>query len=92
MKGVSAGPRLVVTGPEPLARYLAERFWDLPSIGRMRGSLVVRADTQDPAYDLPDVTFRLREVPENDAYFQVLGRMAELGMITGRGVPLNRAA
>ena len=92
MKGVSAGPRLVVTCPDELARALAERFWDLPSLGRMRGSLVVRADTQDPVFDRPDIVVALREMPETDAYYQVLGRMAELGMITGRGVPLRKAA
>lgn len=58
----------------------------------MRGSLVVRSDDQDPAFDLPDFTFQLTAVPETDGYYQVLGRMAELGMITGRGVPFRKAA
>lgn len=92
VKGVSAGPRLVVTAPEDLARALADRFWDLPSLGRMRGSLVLRADDQDPVFDLPDFIFRLRAGEATDAYFVVLGRMADLGMISGRGVPLSRVA
>ena len=92
MKGVSAGPRLVVTAPEDLARALAERLWDLPSLGRMRGSLVVRSDAQDPAFDLPDFTLSLSQSEETVAYFDILGRMAELGMINGRGVPLRRVA
>ncbi len=92
MRGAHAGPRMAVTAPEALARHLSERFWDLPSIGRMRGSLVVRADSQDPVYDKPDVVVRLTDQAETDAYYQVLGRMAELGMISGRGVPLSRAA
>lgn len=92
MRGLSAGPRLVVTCPEELARALAERLWGLPNLGRMRGSLVVRADTQDPVFDLPDLVVVLREMPETDAYYQVLARMADLGMITGRGVPLPKAA
>lgn len=92
MRGHEAGPRLAVSAPDDLARRLSNRFWDLPSIGRMRGSLVVRSDDQDPAYDLPDVVVRLTDQPDNDAYYQVLGRMAELGMISGRGVPLRRAA
>lgn len=92
MKGVSAGPRLVVTAPEELARALAERLWDLPSLGRMRGSLVVRSDAQDPAFDLPDFTLPLSLSEETVAYFDILGRMAELGMITGRGVPQRRVA
>lgn len=92
MKGASAGPRLVVTAPEDLARALADRLWDLPTLGRMRGSLVVRADTQDPVFDSPDFTMHLSETETTVAYFDVLGRMAGLGMITGRGVPLSRVA
>lgn len=92
MKGHQAGPRLVVTAPDRLARKLAERLWDLTSLGRMRGSLVVRANTQDPAFDLPDVVMTLGDLSETDGYYQVLGRMAELGMISGRGVPLRRVA
>ncbi len=83
---------MAVIAPEALARHLSDRFWDLPTIGRMRGSLVVRSDDQDPAYDRPDVVVRLTDQAETDAYYQVLGRMAELGMISGRGVPLKRAA
>ncbi len=92
MKGVTAGPRLVVTAPEALARHLSERFWDLPSLVQMRGSLVVRAHGQDPVFDRPDFVYGLPDLPENDAYYQVLGRMTELGMITGRGVPIGHAA
>ena len=92
MKGISAGPRLVVTAPDALARQLADRLWDLPSLGRMHGSLVVRVDGQDPVFDRPDLTLRLAELSETDAYFEVLGQMAELGMITGRGVPMRRVA
>ena len=92
MKGASAGPRLVVTAPEDLARDLADRLWDLPSLGRMRGSLVVRAATQDPIFDQPDFTLHLTHPDVTDAYYDLLGRMAGLGMITGRGVPLSRVA
>ena len=92
MRGVHAGPRLVVTAPVALARALAERLWDLPSLGHMRGSLVVRANTQDPVFDRPDVVLALSDPDETDAYYQILGRMAQLGMITGRGVPLRRVA
>lgn len=92
MRGIQSGPRLVVTAPEALARKLSDRLWDLPTIGRMRGSLIVRCDDQDPAYDTPDVVVRLSDQDETDAYYHVLGRMAELGMISGRGVPLKRAA
>ena len=92
MKGLHAGPRLVVTGSEDLARQLAERFWDLPSLGRMRGSLVVRANTQDPVFDRPDFTMNVGGTDTIDAYYDVLGRMADLGMISGRGVPVRRVA
>lgn len=92
MKGASAGPRLVVTCPDALARQLAERLWDLPSLGRMRGSLVVRANTQDPVYDLPDQVLELPEMDETSAYYGILGQMADLGMISGRGVPMQRVA
>lgn len=92
VKGIHAGPRLVVTAPEPLAHRLAERFWELQSLGHMRGALVVRANTQDPAFDLPDAVLSLGDLSETDAYYTSLGRMTELGMISGRGVPLRRVA
>lgn len=92
MTGAGAGPRLVVTAPEGLARALAERLWNLPSLGRMRGSLVVRSDAQDPVFDRPDFLIALPDLAERNAYYQVLGRMAGLGMISGRGVPMRRVA
>ncbi|MEO0918491.1 MAG: hypothetical protein AAFY31_16160 [Pseudomonadota bacterium] len=92
MKGIHAGPRLVVTAPENLARQLADRFWDLPSLGHMHGSLVLRSDTQDPAFDLPDTVLSLQDLSARDAYYQTLGRMTALGMISGRGVPLRLVA
>ena len=88
MKGTYVGPRLVVTGPAAQMRDLADRFWDVPGFSRMRGSLVLRPDGQDPSYDTPDAVLRLKaDVSVDDAYFQVLGRMTALGMISGRGVP-----
>ena len=39
-----------------------------------------------------DVVLALSDTDETDAYYQTLGRMAQLGMITGRGVPLRRVA
>lgn len=92
MTGASAGPRLVVTCPDALARGLAERFWELPSLGRMRGSLVLRANTQDPTFDLPDLTMQLPDMNQTHAYYRILGQMADLGMISGRGVPMQRVA
>lgn len=92
MRGHNPGPRIAVLAPEPLARKLSDRLWDLPSIGRMRGSLVVRQNDQDPAFDNPDITVRLTAIEVNDAYYHILGRMAELGMISGRGVPLRKVA
>ncbi|MEO1536349.1 MAG: hypothetical protein AAFR73_01350 [Pseudomonadota bacterium] len=92
IRGATAGPRLVVAAPETVARDLADRFWNLPSLCRMRGSLVIRSHAQDPIYDLPDFTVRLDQLSGTDAYYHVLGRMAELGMISGRGVPLRTAA
>ena len=87
--GARAGPRLVVTGPEKLVRVLAERFWDRPELVRMRGAMVMRANTQDPIFDLPDDVLALTEpvLAERRAYFRVLGRMTALGMIQGRSVP-----
>ncbi|MEM7719623.1 MAG: hypothetical protein AAF222_10510 [Pseudomonadota bacterium] len=92
MKGIHAGPRLVVSAPEQTARILAERLWDLPSLGHMHGSLVVRSDRQDPAFDSPGAVLSLSELSEKDAYYQTLGRMTALGMISGRGVPLRLVA
>ena len=87
MKGKKDGPRLVVAGPDDTVRALAEMFWDLPDIVNMRGSLVLRDDTQDPAFDLPDAVLTLRTSRSTEAFLQTLGRMTALGMITGRGVP-----
>lgn len=91
--GGFAGPRLVVTAPAMLARPLAERFWDLDGLNRMRGSIVLRADDQDPAFDLPDAVLALEDsMSLTEAYFRVLGNMTALGMITGRGVPVRWVA
>lgn len=92
MDGYASGPRLVATAPDHLARRLAEKLWDLPSLGRMRGALVVRSDTQDPIFDRPDFVLELPEMSERDAYYSILSHMADLGMIMGRGIPRRRVA
>ena len=90
--GSKAGPRLVVTGDVDLMRDLADRFWDIPDLTHMRGALVLREDDQDPAFDLPDDVLRLRTLNGTAAYYQTLGRMTALGMISGRGVPYRWVA
>lgn len=87
MKGSYDGPRLVATGPDALIKGLADRFWNVPELSNMRGSLVLRTNDQDPSFDLPDAIVEFSETSENEAYFQILGRMTGLGMIAGRGVP-----
>lgn len=91
--GALAGPRLVVTAPAGLARNLAERLWDIDGLDRMRGALIVRADDQDPAFDMPDALLAVDGgMGVTQAYFRVLGHMTALGMIAGRGVPLRWVA
>lgn len=87
------GPRLVVAGPEALVRPLAEQFWNVRGLEGMNGALILRDDTQDPVFDLPDAVLELeRDVSVARAFFQVLGHMTALGMLAGRGVPLRRVA
>ena len=92
MTGEKAGPRLVVTGDLDLMRHVADRFWDVPSMNDIRGSVVLREDNQDPAFDQPDDVLHIRTHDDAVAYFQILGRMTALGMISGRGVPLRWVA
>lgn len=92
MRGDERGPRLVVTGDIDMMRGLADRFWQVPSLSHIRGSLVLREDSQDPAFDRPDDVLTLGTDNEREAYFEVLGRMTALGMIAGRGVPLRWVA
>lgn len=88
--GAHAGPRLVATGPEDAIRDVAERLWTLPDLVGMCGSLVVRANDQDPVFDRPDFVLSLEAADE--AYDRLLGRMTALGMIAGHGVPESRVA
>jgi len=91
--GTRAGPRLVVTGPEALMRPLADLFWDVDGLERIHGTLVLRASTQDPAFDLPDAVLPLEDGPTiSQAYLRVLGHMTALCMIAGRGVPARWVA
>jgi len=92
MNGSQAGPRLVVMGDVDLMRELSERFWDLPGLESIRGDLVLRQDDQDPVFDLPDDVLQLKTLNITAAYYQVLGRMTALGMISGRGVPVRWVA
>lgn len=90
--GDKPGPRLIVTGDVDLMRELADRFWDVPELAQIRGALVFRQDNQDPAFDRPDDVLNLRTLNETAAYYQILGRMTALGMISGRGVPVRWVA
>ena len=94
LNGLYSGPRLVVTGPEPLVRVVADMFWDRRDLATIRGSLVLRSDGPDPAFDLPDETLAIDGDVETArfAFLQILGRMTALGMISGRGVPLRWVA
>lgn len=93
LEGAHPGPRLVVTGPEDLIRGLSDRFWNVPSLVRMHGALVMRQHDQDPVFDRPDATLSLEgESDVTRAYYLILARMTNLGMISGRGVPLRSVA
>lgn len=91
LTGAQAGPRLVVVGPDGTARHLARVFWDMPELVRMRGSLVIRNESQDPVHDLPDDVLELDGTTDEmrKAHLCVLGRMTALGMIEGRGIPIR---
>lgn len=94
LKGLRPGPRLVVSGPQNLMTTLADLFWDRPDLSNMRGWLLLRAEGQNPAFDLPDdvLTLESELASERFAYHRVLGRMTALGMISGRGVPVRWVA
>lgn len=94
LKGLHAGPRLVVTGPDDLMRALADLFWDRTELTTIRGSIVLRAAGPDTAFDLPDDVLTLEGTEESAhfGYLRVLGRMTALGMIAGRGVPARWVA
>ena len=92
LTGLSAGPRLVVTGPPDVMEEVAELFWNRTDLATLRGSLVLRATGPDPAFDLPDDTLTLAPTAPEHGFLQILGRMTALGMISGRGVPLRWVA
>lgn len=94
LTGLRDGPRLVVTGPDPLVRIVADMLWDRPDLATLQGSLVVRSDAQAAAFDYPDDVLVLEggEETARYAYFRILGRMTALGMIAGRGVPMRWVA
>lgn len=92
LTGDRPGPRLVVLGGDEIVRGLVDRLWNLPDLMHIRGALIVRADDQDAAFDRPDAVFNVSAKNEIAAFYQVLGRMTRLGMISGRGVPVRWVA
>lgn len=91
--GARSGPRLVVAGPEALVRQLAELFWETEALKGLRGTLILRPDTQDAAFDLPDAVLELDGCdPVSRAFIRVQGRMAALGMVLGRDAAPRRVA
>lgn len=84
--GANPGPRLVVNGPPTTVESLANRLWDLPNLGSICGSLILRDERQAAVYDYPDDVLTV-DHDLTQAYRLTLGRMAHLGMISGRAVP-----
>ena len=86
LTGARSGPALLVTGDlEKLAPVVA-RLQLLPSLVYLRGALMVGS---------PGVMVEADEVlplsggAPSDFYWSILARAAELGMISGRGIPTN---
>lgn len=81
LQGPHAGPRLVVSGPKSLMRTLADTFWYRGDLANIHGSLVLRAQGQDLAFDLPDETLVLTGRQDVATSFdKIHSRMIQLGM------------
>ena len=88
VKGAHSGPRLVVTGEPGAVRQAAERLWDLSGLIAMRGALELREGRVHDFGGYADDMLHL-DAESPSAHLRVLGRMAALGMISGRGVPVR---
>ncbi|MEM9970490.1 MAG: hypothetical protein AAF762_05280 [Pseudomonadota bacterium] len=89
--GAHPGPRLVVTGARSALDAAVEKLFELRGLVAMRGKLEVRAGDWSDASGYADAEFRLDDAPRN-GHLHILGRMASLGMIAGRGVPARYIA
>lgn len=101
--GVNAGPEMVVLGHGASAKAAFAKLKAVPTIGRMRGRLTLLeldtlpdldSHTLAQIIDVPCVDHVLCLAndepgvdPVSDGYWRVLEACAELGMISGRGIP-----
>ncbi|SFR38942.1 hypothetical protein [Litoreibacter janthinus] len=87
LTGARAGPILLVTGSARVVLPVVDRLRVLPSLVYLRGTLCVGGrDYVGQA----DEQLSLDGVAADDIYWGILSRAAELGMISGRGIPLDR--
>ena len=84
LTGVRPGPVLLVTGSGKALQGALKRLKSLPSLGYLRGELRVQPKPQGSDADLH---LPLVAASEADAYWTILSAAAQLGMISGRGVP-----
>lgn len=83
MTGASPGPILHVTGAGEALNAAVARLQSLPSLSYLRGTLRVSSVMAGAA----DRTVVIRESSAAAAYWRILASAAQLGMISGRGVP-----
>jgi hypothetical protein len=98
-KGLKEGPSLAVIGRVGDMEKIAARMDKIPSLAYMRGSITIYAvDEMAEATHVPEVDDVLvlldrSEVntcnPRAALYWKILARAAALGIIAGRGVPVD---
>ncbi|RLJ51538.1 hypothetical protein BCF46_1752 [Litoreibacter meonggei] len=89
LTGARSGPTLLVTGDLDVLAPIVERLQMLPSLVYLRGTLMV--GSSDVTVEADEV-MALRSGAPSEVYWSILARTAELGMISGRGIPANLIA
>lgn len=89
LSGARSGPTLLVTGDLQKLAPVVERLQLLPSLVYLRGTLKVGGPE---AMGEADEVLTLKHGSASDFYWYILARTAELGMISGRGIPADLQA
>ena len=89
LTGARAGPAVLVTGDLEALAPVVERLQMLPSLVYLRGALMV--GSPDAKAEVDEV-LHLRTADPAQLYWTILNRIAELGMISGRGIPTGLLA
>lgn len=90
LTGAKAGPSLLVVGDLDALAPAVARLQALPSLVYMRGALMVAGAAEVGAE--VDAVLELGAGGSDAYYWQILARAAELGMISGRGIPAGLMA